>query len=138
MNICYLLIVNGCSTCNIMPINNIQFRAEIGNFNIILQRVYCVKKASIVHIITSCLNSITLKEYFSYIKQISFHMVFSIFSLIIFPFIVLFKLSFFNLFNLSNCFIEVYIFVYLFMHFIINLLCYVIVYHKAYAKFTVY
>ena len=47
----------------------------------------------------------------------------------------MFKLSFSNFFNLSNFFLEVYIFIYISIRFIINLLRYTIVCRKASAKF---
>ena len=106
-----------------MPINNIQFRAE--NFNNIFHHIYFIIKPSLFKIIISCFkNFFRFKEYSSYIKPFLFHVICSTIFLIIFPIIVLFKLSFSNFFNLSNCFLEVYIFICISIRFIINLLRY--------------
>ena len=121
-----------------MPINNIQFRAEIGLFNNICQCSCFITKSSFIQIITSIFNNISLSECSSYIRSFFFHVICSAFVLLIFPFIVLFKLSFCSVFNLSNCFIDVYIYVYIFMHFIINLIHATIVCRKAFAKFILW
>ena len=117
-----------------MPINSIQFRAEIGQFNNAFQRIYSTTALPFVTLIASIIN-LFLVECHNYNNL--FHLVCIIIILMLFPFIFSLTLIFSNLFNLYNIILIFYINIYIWLRFIFNLLWATIAYHKAFCKFLV-
>ena len=121
-----------------MPINNIQFRAEIGLFNNAFQRVFVKPSPSLAGMFS--FNNISLeirKLGFGNICPSSCHLLSCLFLLLMVPFILLFALIISKPFNLYNFFIISYVYIYICFRFIFNLLWFTIAYRKAIARFIV-
>ena len=122
-----------------MPINNIQFRVEIGQFNNAFQRVLIQLTPSLVTLNYSTFCKITLETGLVLCDfcPSACHLLTFLTLFVMSPFIVLFGLSFSKSFNLHKCFIVSYLYIYIFIRFILNLIYFTIAYYKSFAKFLV-
>ena len=123
-----------------MPINNIQYRAEIGLFNNSFQRVLFQLTPSLVIINHSsfCKTALeTEKLVFQEFCPSLCHLLTFLTLFIMSPIIVLFWLTFSKSFNLHEYFIIFYLYIYIFFRFIFNLSHVTIACHKFFVKFLV-
>ena len=117
-----------------MPINSIQFRAEIGQFNNAFQRTFLKTGFCFSKLITSLRS---LSEECLHFKNIVFHLL-SVFIVLLFlPVIFLFTLSHSSLYNFYNNISIFYIIIYICLRFIFNLFWINMVNHKGILKFLV-
>ena len=108
-----------------MPINNIQFRAEIGLFYNALQCVPIKKTPFLFGKIDNSCPSLC-------------HLLSFLFLLFMFPFIVLFAVIVSKSYNIVNIFLVSYLYIYVCFRFICNLFWLTIACRKVLAKFLVY
>ena len=119
-----------------MPVNNIQFRAEIGIFNSVLHRVIFNKKTCLLQFIINNLNIMSLmkncdmKLFYSLI----IHLLCFFTTCLLFPLVIVISLIFCNVLSLYINFPNLYVYVYIFWRFIINLFLLPVVHHKTFAR----
>ena len=124
-----------------MPINNIQFRAEIGIFDSVLHRSVFTKKHRLLQLFYNYLKQIPLevKKNLYYDNKLFYslliHVLCFFVTCLIYPIVIAFALVLCNIFNSYINFVNLYIYVYICLRFIINLFIFPIVYHKAVARF---
>ena len=117
-----------------MPINNIQYRAEIGIFNI---RSMCSsRKSPTLDSLLAFLSNTISKELKEMYGLCLLHLISLVLFLIYSPFILLYTIIFSDLTNLCRYCVKSYIYVNIFMRFILNLLYTTIAYRQALVRFS--
>ena len=124
-----------------MPINNIQFRAEIGNFNNAIQcAVSKMTQVSVASLFNNVYKEINEIGHFPTIAY-SYTLI-HLFSLLLFlsmaPFVILFTLIFSDVSNLYRFSVAFYFCIYIILRFIFNLLWFTIVYRTALTRLLNY
>ena len=121
-----------------MPINNIQFRAEIGTFNSVMNCIIFRIKIDSLQLIINYLQIfclITITKILSSDKKSLFsffiHLLCFFTTCLVFPLVTLLAVIFCSIFNFYINFPNLYVYVW----FIFNLFSTPIVYHKAFARF---
>ena len=124
-----------------MPINNVQFRAEIGIFYSVLHRSVFKNQHTLLQLFSNCLKTIPLEigKFFSCGNNLFYslfiHVLCFFITCLIFPIVIVCALILCNVLNSFIDFPTLYVYVYICLRFIINLFIVPIVYHKAVAKF---